>query len=51
MFLFLSLILLKMVNGFIPITVLKFGGTSIGSPERIKGLLLDHLKELKECPK
>ena len=38
MFFFLSLILLKMVNGFIPITVLKFGGTSIGSPERIKGM-------------
>ena len=28
-----------MLNGFIfPVTVLKFGGTSIGSPERIKGM-------------
>ena len=39
MFFFLSLILLPMLNGFIfPVTVLKFGGTSIGSPERIKGM-------------
>ena len=38
MFFFLPFIFLQMVSGFIPITVLKFGGTSIGSPERIKGM-------------